>query len=227
MVEQRLDVHFDGFAARVHAGAARLASNNCAYAALPKNSSCAGARHGEAECGRAAEAAACRAARGSATMRRRRRTLTATRATCAASSAVSAKIDMASSERQAGTTPRMLRAAERRFVADEIVEGRGHAAGAGGVGAQRETREAQRHGHGRAARRTAADVLGIECVPAGAVRRARAHEAGGELIEVGLAERDGAGVDQRLHHRRRVRGVDRRTPGSPRWSAGPRSRCCP
>ena len=47
---------------------------------------------------------------------------------------------------------------------------------------------------------------GIEGVPAGAIRRARADEPGGELVEIGLAERDGAGVDQRLHHGRGAAG---------------------
>ena len=47
---------------------------------------------------------------------------------------------------------------ERGLVADEIVERRGHAARAGGVGAEREAGEPERHRHRRAARGTAADV---------------------------------------------------------------------
>ncbi len=165
-----------------------------------------GARHGETERRAARPAGPRRRSARRARTRRRRRTSRRRARTRAASSAVSAKIDITSSERHAGTTPRMLEQSERRLVADEIVERRGHAAGARGVGAEREAREAERHRDGRAARGAAADVRGIERVPADAIRRARADEAGGELIEVGLAERDGARVDQRLHHRRGCAG---------------------
>ena len=116
---------------------------------------------------------------------------------------------------------------ERGLVADEIVECGGHAARARGVGAQRETREPERHGHGGTARGAAADVRGIERVAADPVGRARAHEPGGELIEIGLAERDGAGVDQRLHHGSGFGGLIGERRRSPPWSAGRRSRCCP
>jgi hypothetical protein len=45
--------------------------------------------------------------------------------------------------------------AQGRLVADEVVEGRRHAARAGGVGAQRKAAVAQRHGNGRAGAGTA------------------------------------------------------------------------
>jgi len=49
----------------------------------------------------------------------------------------------------------------------------------------------------------AAAVLAcIEGVRHRTVGRARADQAGGELVEVGLADDDGAGIDQALHHRR-------------------------
>ncbi len=89
--------------------------------------------------------------------------------------------------------------AAARLVADEVVERGGHAPGAGGVGAERETRQAQRHRHRRTGAGTAGDVIRVEGVAAGAVGRAGAVEAGGELVQIGLAERDGAGVDQALH----------------------------
>ena len=58
--------------------------------------------------------------------------------TVCASSQLSAKIETQSSERHAGTTPARAEQAARRLQADEVVERRGHAARAGGVGAERE-----------------------------------------------------------------------------------------
>jgi hypothetical protein len=70
---------------------------------------------------------------------------------------------------------------------DQVVEGGRHPAGAGGVGAQGEA-DLTRHGHRRARAGAAGDVGGLEGVAAGAVGRAGAVEAGGELVQVGLAE---------------------------------------
>ena len=68
---------------------------------------------------------------------------------------------------------------------------------------------------GRARARPAGDVVGRVRVAARAERRARADEAGRELVEVGLADDDRARVDERLHRGRARRRVDERTPGWP------------
>jgi hypothetical protein len=83
--------------------------------------------------------------------------------------------------------------------ADDIVEAGRHAARARGVRAQGKRRQPARH-HGRGAGTgTAADVLRLEGVGHGAQRRTRAHQAGGELVQVGLAHQDGAGRAQAAH----------------------------
>lgn len=84
--------------------------------------------------------------------------------------------------------------------ADQIVEGRRHAARAGGVGAEGEADLCGGHRHGRAGAGAAGDEGRVDGVAAGAVGAAGAVEAGGELIQVGLAEGDGAGGDQPGHH---------------------------
>ena len=119
-----------------------LASNNSAYDVLPKNSSCAvrgTPKRNFAPRPQPRRAGSC-AVRDQASAASN---FTATAATRAASSAVSAKIDTASSDRHAGTTPRMLNTTERGLVADQIVEGGGHAAGARGIGAQRKAARAR------------------------------------------------------------------------------------
>ena len=83
--------------------------------------------------------------------------------------------------------------------ADEIVERGGDAAGAGGVGAECETDQAGGDGDGRAGAGSARDVARVEDAGTGAVGGARAHQAGGELVEIGFADGDGAGVHQGLH----------------------------
>ncbi len=53
--------------------------------------------------------------------------------------------------------------------------------------------------------RAARNEIGVERVAADAVRRARADEAGGELVEIGLADQQRTGALQPVHHRRRSR----------------------
>src|SRR5581483_4756999 len=80
----------------------------------------------------------------------------------------------------------------RRLEADEVIAPRWHAAGAGRVGPQGEADEAGGDGDRRAGTRPAGDVLGIEGVAADAVGAAVAGQPGAELVEVGLADEDGA-----------------------------------
>ena len=106
--------------------------------------------------------------------------------------------------------------AARGLQPDDVVEARGHAARAGGVGAERGLHEAVRHGHRRARTRSTADIAGVEAVGHGAVRGARAHESAGELVEVGLADDvhargfqlldDGGRTGRRIGERRARRG---------------------
>ncbi len=104
------------------------------------------------------------------------------------------------------------------LVADQVVERGGHAAGAGGVGAEREARQPERDRDRRSGARAARNERGVEGVAARAVGRAGAVQARGELVEVGLADRDRAGVDQPLHDR----GVPLRRVGERRAAGGGR-----
>ena len=74
---------------------------------------------------------------------------------------------------------------------------------------------------GRPGARAAGDEPGPVGVRADAVRRADADEAGGELVEVGLADDDRAGGDERGDGRRVDVGGRRRRPGSRRSSGSP------
>jgi hypothetical protein len=85
---------------------------------------------------------------------------------------------------------------EARLEADDVAQPRRHAAGAGGVAAERERHQAGRHRDRRARARAARDERRIEQVARDAVGRAHADEAGRELVEVGLADDDGAGRSQ-------------------------------
>ena len=90
-----------------------------------------------------------------------------------------------------------------------------YATGAGGVGADADVRDAERHRDRRPGARPAGDALGERRVPDRAVRAADADEPGGELVEVGLAEHHGARVDQRLDRRARSTAAG---PGRPAGS---------
>ena len=76
----------------------------------------------------------------------------------------SAKTTTQSRLRQAGTTPARAQQAARGLDADEVVERRRHAAGAGGVGAEREARQTLRHGDRRAGTRSAGDIVGSKAL---------------------------------------------------------------
>ncbi len=92
------------------------------------------------------------------------------------------------------------------FQADEIVQRRGHAAGAGRIGAERKGRDAERHRQRRSRTRPARRILRQYAIAALAVRRARAVETRRELIEIRLAERNCAERNQLSDERRRLRG---------------------
>src|SRR5690606_8913340 len=100
----------------------------------------------------------------------------------------------------------------------QVVEGRRHPAGAGGVGAQGKTGKPQGHGHGGTGAGAPGDIVRVEAVAAGppGFRGAGADEPGGELVEVGLAHRNGAGVEQQPHHE----GIRRRWVGKGRAGGG-------
>ena len=127
-------------------------------------------------------------------------------ATFAASPDVSAKIEIVSCVRHAGTSPRVREQALRRLEANDIVEARRHASRACRVRAERERHEPGRDRHARARARSAGDILLVEHARADAVGRARSDQARGELIEVGLADDDGPGRFQELDDGRRAFG---------------------
>ena len=81
--------------------------------------------------------------------------------------------------------------AERGLEADNVVEPGWNAARAGRVGADREGDQSVRHRDRRAAAGAARHVRRIESVARRRVGRSHADEAGGELVEVGLADKDG------------------------------------
>ncbi len=91
------------------------------------------------------------------------------------------------------------------FEPDEVVECGGHAAGAGGVGAEGEVAQTSGHRHGGTGAGAAGDVGGAVGVDRHAVGRTYADEAGGELVEVSFAEWYGSGVDQALNDGSRSR----------------------
>ena len=99
--------------------------------------------------------------------------------------------------------------------------------GPGGVGAQREVHDARGNRARRSGRRAARHMSRVEHVARHAVRAARADQAGGELVQIGLADQQRARVQQSLHRRRGRRRRCRQSRGTPRWSAGRRRRCCP
>ena len=91
-----------------------------------------------------------------------------------------------------------------RLQADDVVECRRHAAGSGGIRAEGESNQASGDGDGRPGARAARNVFCREHACRGAVRRARSVEPGRELVEVGLADRDGARVDEAPNDWRRI-----------------------
>ena len=85
------------------------------------------------------------------------------------------------------------------FDADDALQACGHAPRSGGVGADRDVGLAGGDRDGRAGTGTAADEFGAAAVGHGAVGRPGADEAGRELVEIGLADDDGAGRAQCRH----------------------------
>ena len=84
-----------------------------------------------------------------------------------------------------------------------------------------------RHRHRRARTRSARNQIAAHRIARDAVGRAHADQAGGELVEVGLADDDGAGRAQPCDTPSRRAPACRRTPGRRRWWAGRRRRYCP
>ena len=83
-----------------------------------------------------------------------------------------------------------------RLQPDDPVHRGRHPARAGGVGAQGEGDDPGGDGDGAARARPAGDQIAAEHALGSAVRGAGAVEAGGELVEVGLADDDRAGGEQ-------------------------------
>ncbi len=79
-----------------------------------------------------------------------------------------------------------------RFETDDIVEAGRHAAGPGGVGAERKGYQTTGDHTGGAGAGAAADVTGVEAVADGAIRGTGADQAGGELVQIGLANQNGS-----------------------------------
>ncbi len=90
--------------------------------------------------------------------------------------------------------------AARGLQAHDVVKAGRHAAGTRGVGAERKIHLAGRHHVGRAGTRSPRHVARVESVGHRAVGRARAVQAAGELVEVGLADQRRTGIEQALHH---------------------------
>ena len=105
-----------------------------------------------------------------------------------------------------GHHPRGRQQADTGLEAHQIIKAGGHTARARRVSAQAETGQPLGHGHRRARAGTATDHVGVDTVFTGAPGRAGAHQPGGKLVEVTFAHRNRPGGNQRLHHRRRLRG---------------------
>ena len=91
-------------------------------------------------------------------------------------------------------------AAGRGLEAHQVVEARRHPTRSSRVRAQGERHLTAGHHHGRAGAGSSTDVRLAEDAARHPVRRSHAHQAGGELVEVGLAHQDGPGALQALHH---------------------------
>ena len=95
---------------------------------------------------------------------------------------------------------------EARLQSNDVVEHRGHAARARGVGAERQRHEACGNRDRRSRTRSARNQIGADRIDGDAVGRADADQAGCELVEIGLADDDGAGRAQSCDRRRILRG---------------------
>ena len=147
--------------------------------------------------------------------------------TSSASSAVSVKIDTQSSERQAGTTPRVLIRPRVGFSPIRLLNAAGTRPEPAVSVPSEKLDQPRRHRHRRAGTRPAGDVVGVERAARRAVGRAGAVQPGRELVEIGLADRDGAGRRPAAPPPAPIPPAGRRIPGRRRWWARRRGRCCP
>ena len=110
---------------------------------------------------------------------------------------------------------------QRRLEADDVVEPGRDPAGPGRVGAERETDQAAGDRHGRARRGATGHDGRIEGLVRRRIGRAHAHEPGGELVEIGLADQDRTGGQQAGHRGRRLgRPVGKARAGRGRGQSG-------
>ena len=95
---------------------------------------------------------------------------------------------------------------EARLQPDDVVEHRRHAARTCGVGAECERHQAGGNRDRRSRTRPARNQIGADRIDGDAVGRADADQTGRELVEIGLADDDGAGRAQFCDRRRILRG---------------------
>ena len=119
-------------------------------------------------------------------------------------------------------------AAGRRPEADDAAQRRGNAHRAAGVRADAAGHHARAHRDAGAAARAAGNAARVVRIARRAERGVVVGDAVRELVQVGLAEDERAGVEQPLHDRRvALRAVLRAAPACRRWSACRRCRGCP
>ena len=109
-----------------------------------------------------------------------------------------------------GTTPSHDSSSERRLEPDGAARRRRNPDGAARVGADRCEAHALDERHGGAAARSAGRSRRIERMTHGSERRLLAGRAEGELVEIGLADEDRAGLAQPRDDRRVRAGIARR-----------------
>ncbi len=140
-----------------------------------------------------------------------------------ASSTVSENTEMQSSVRHAGTSPAFEIRPRLGFRPTMLLSIAGtRPLPAVSVPSASGTRPADDR-DGRSRTRAARHEIAAHRISGNAVGRAHADEAGGELVEVGLADHDGAGRAQPARLRSDPAPADRRRPGRRRWSARPRA----
>ena len=144
-----------------------------------------------------------------------------------ASSTVSENTEMQSSVRHAGTSPALEISPRLGFSPTMLLSIAGTRPDTCRVGAERQRHQAGGNRDRRSRTRSARNQIGADRIDGNAVGRTDADEAGRELVEIGLADDDGAGRAQFCHRRRILRRRYRRRPGRRRWSACPARRYCP
>ena len=90
--------------------------------------------------------------------------------------------------------------AQRGLQAHQVVETSRNPVRPGRVGAPGKAGVAQRNRHRRARTEAAGYTARIERIAACPMRRPRAAQPAGKLVQVGLADGNGPGVQQALHH---------------------------